>query len=90
MGLFLIAPDEICAAIQPKMRYLIYKACETPTAVFPGTGNPHKDEMQLQKAIPTTRVFLQVSSDTKQYPQTIIFLELLNPSLVIKTQMSSD
>lgn len=68
MGLFLIAPDEICAAIQPKIRYLMYKACESPTAVFPGTLNPHKDEGQLQGAISTTRVFLQVSSDTKQYP----------------------
>lgn len=68
MGLFLIAPDEICAAIQPKIRYLMYKACESSTAVFPGTLNPHKDEGQLQGAISTTRVFLQVSSDTKQYP----------------------
>lgn len=68
MGLFLIAPDEICVAIQPKIRYLMYKACETSNAVFPGTGNPHKDEARLQGAIPTTRVFLQVSSDTKQYP----------------------
>lgn len=68
MGLFLIAPDEICTAMQPKMRYLMYKACEMPTSVFPGTGNPHKDEAQLQKAISTTRVFLQVLSDTKQYP----------------------
>ena len=71
MGLFLIAPDEICSALQPKMRYLTYKACEMPTAVFPGTGNPHKDEGRLQGAIPTTRVFLQVSSDTKQYPQNL-------------------
>lgn len=68
MGLFLIAPDEICMAMQPKMRYLMYQACETPTAVFPGTTHPHKDEVRLQEEIPTSRVFLQVSSDTKQYP----------------------
>ena len=71
MGLFLIAPDEICTAMQPKMRHLMYKACETPTAVFPGTSNPHKDEGRLQAAIPTTRVFLQVTSNTKQYPHTL-------------------
>lgn len=76
MGLFLIAPDDICTAMQPKMRYLMYKACETPSAVFPGTGNPHKDESRLQGVIPTTRVFLQISSDSKQYPK-ITNLELL-------------
>ena len=76
MGLFLIAPDEICAAVQPKIRYLVYRACEPPTAVFPGTENPHKDEARLQGAISTTRVFLQVSSDTKQYPYIIYNLQL--------------
>jgi len=81
MGLFLIAPDDIAAAMQPRIRTLMYNSCELSTAVFPGTRDAYKDEEQLQRAIPSTRVFLQVSSDTKQYP-LIVALNCVNPLLV--------
>jgi len=77
MGLFLIAPDDIAAAMQPKIRTLMYNSCELSTSIFPGTKDKHKDEEQLQKAIPSTRVFLQVSSDTKQYPYITAFTVLI-------------
>ncbi|XP_065917116.1 protein odr-4 homolog isoform X2 [Dysidea avara] len=72
MGLFLIAPDDISAAMQPKIRTLMYNSCELSTSVFPGTRDSHKDEEQLQRTIPSTRVFLQVSSDTKQHKCRVI------------------